>query len=90
MLVYPVINVDLDMPSWYDSKPPRASWPYFYISIDIFVSMPKSPAIDSTLKVCRAVIDPETGEVRKECRIVDAEAGTCGCSDSIKQEGSSS
>lgn len=46
--------------------------------------MPKSPAIDTTMKVCRAVVDPETGEVTKQCQNVDTTSMPCGCSDKME------
>ncbi len=49
------------------------------MTVGIFLSMPKSPAVDTTMKVCRAVIDPVTGEVKKECQTVDTTPAPCGC-----------
>lgn len=44
------------------------------------MSMAKSPAVDTTMKVCRAVIDPVTGEAKKECKTIDTGSVPCGCS----------
>ncbi len=42
--------------------------------------MAKSPAIDDTIRVCKAIVDPETGETKKECKVVDTLPVPCGCS----------